>query len=193
MQIAEQFEAIGALIGLRCAVLVGGLDMVSQAIALSKKPHVIVGTPGRMADHLANTKGFNLRKLKFLIFDEADRLLSMDFEKQINLILTQIPKQRNTFLFSATMTTKVQKLQRASLNDAVKIEVNTKYKTVETLEQQYLFRPAKYKETYLVYLLTQFTGKKVIIFTSTCNTTVKLALALRFLNFKAVNINGKLS
>ena len=108
--------------------------MVSQAIALSKKPHVVVGTPGRMADHLANTKGFNLRKLKFLIFDEADRLLSMDFEKQINLILTQIPKQRNTFLFSATMTTKVQKLQRASLNDAVKVEVNTKYKTVDTLE-----------------------------------------------------------
>lgn len=167
--------------------------MVSQAIALSKKPHVIVGTPGRMADHLANTKGFNLNKLKFLIFDEADRLLSMDFEKQINLILTQIPKQRNTFLFSATMTTKVQKLQRASLNDAVKIEVNTKYRTVDTLEQVYLFRPAKYKETYLVYLLTQMAGKKVIIFTSTCNTTLKLALSLRFLNFKAVNINGKLT
>ena len=193
VQIAEQFEAIGALIGLRTAVLVGGLDMVSQAIALSKKPHVIVGTPGRMADHLANTKGFNLRRLKFLIFDEADRLLSMDFEKQINLILTQIPTQRNTFLFSATMTTKVQKLQRASLKDAVKIEVNTKYKTVETLEQTYLFRPAKYKETYLVYLISQFSGKKIIIFTSTCNTSCKLALALRFLNFKAVNINGKLN
>ena len=169
VQIAEQFEAIGALIGLRTAVLVGGLDMVSQAIALSKKPHVVVGTPGRLADHLANTKGFSLRKLKYLIFDEADRLLSMDFEKQINLILTQIPKQRHTYLFSATMTTKVQKLQRASLNDAVKIEVNTKYKTVETLEQSYLFRPAKYKDTYLVYVLTQLSGQKSIIFTSTCN------------------------
>ena len=81
VQIAEQFEAIGALIGLRTAVLVGGLDMVAQAITLSKKPHIIVGTPGRMADHLANTKGFNLKRLRFLIFDEADRLLSMDFEK----------------------------------------------------------------------------------------------------------------
>ena len=81
VQIAEQFEAIGSLIGLRTAVLVGGLDMVSQAIALSKKPHVIVGTPGRVADHLANTKGFHLKKLRYLIFDEADRLLSMDFEK----------------------------------------------------------------------------------------------------------------
>jgi len=81
VQIAEQFEALGSLIGLRTAVLVGGLDMVGQAIALSKKPHVIVATPGRLADHLANTKGFHLKRLKFLIFDEADRLLSMDFEK----------------------------------------------------------------------------------------------------------------
>jgi ATP-dependent RNA helicase DDX47/RRP3 len=107
--------------------------MVQQAVALAKNPHVVVGTPGRIADHLANTKGFHMKKLKFLVFDEADRLLSMDFEKQINLILSQLPKQRNTFLFSATMTKKVQKLQRASLHDPVKIEVNNKYQTVETL------------------------------------------------------------
>ena len=154
VQISEQFEAIGSMVGLRTAVLVGGLDMVSQAIALSKKPHVVVGTPGRVADHLANTKGFHMKKLKYLIFDEADRLLSMDFEKQINMILTQIPKDRNTFLFSATMTSKVQKLERASLRDPVKVEVNSKYKTVDTLVQNYIFIPAKHKEVYLVYLLT---------------------------------------
>jgi ATP-dependent RNA helicase DDX47/RRP3 len=64
---------------------------------------------------LQNTKGFNLNKLKFLVLDEADKLLNMDFEKEINQILEIIPKQRNTFLFSATMTNKVSKLQRASL------------------------------------------------------------------------------
>ena len=167
--------------------------MVSQAIALSKKPHIVVGTPGRVADHMANTKGFHLKKLRYLIFDEADRLLSMDFEKQINIILTQIPKERNTFLFSATMTSKVQKLERASLKDPVKIEVNTKYKTVDQLVQNYIFIPAKHKETYLVFLLTQFAGQKTIIFTTTCNQSLKLALILRNLNFKAVNINGQLS
>ncbi len=167
--------------------------MVSQAIALSKNPHVVIGTPGRMADHLANTKGFSLKKLKFLVFDEADRLLSMDFEKQINLILTQIPKARNTYLFSATMTSKVAKLQRASLHDPVKIEVSSKYKTVDTLVQNYIFIPEKHKETYMVYLLTQSTGSKMIIFTTTCNQSTKLALILRNLNFKAVNINGQLS
>ena len=84
--------------------------MMSQAISLAKKPHVIVATPGRLVDHLANTKGFNLKKLKYLIFDEADKLLNMDFEIQINQILDEIPKQRSTYLFSATMTDKVHKL-----------------------------------------------------------------------------------
>lgn len=67
------------------------------------------------------------------MLDEADKLLNMDFEKDINLILDIIPKHRNTFLFSATMTNKVQKLQRASLKDPVKIEVSSKYHTVSTL------------------------------------------------------------
>ncbi len=92
------------------------------------------------------------------------------------------------------MTSKVAKLQRASLNDPVKIEVSNKYKTVDTLVQNYIFIPEKHKETYLVYLLTQFTtGLKTIIFTTTCNQSVKLALILRNLNFKAVNINGQLT
>ncbi len=92
------------------------------------------------------------------------------------------------------MTSKVQKLQRASLNDPVKVEVSNKYKTVDTLVQNYIFIPEKHKETYLVYLLAQFTtGLKTIIFTTTCNQSMKLALILRNLNFKAVNINGQLS
>ena len=66
-QISEQFEALGSLIGVKCAVLVGGMDMMSQAIAISKNPHVIVCTPGRLVDHLENTKGFHLKKLKYLV------------------------------------------------------------------------------------------------------------------------------
>ena len=90
-QISQQFEALGSLISVRCAVLVGGMEMVPQAIALGKKPHIVVATPGRLLDHLENTKGFSLRNLKHLgmllmavfmlkannltVMDEADRLL----------------------------------------------------------------------------------------------------------------------
>ena len=90
-------------------------------------------------------QGFNLNKLRHLVLDEADRLLNMDFEQEIDQILKIIPKDRRTQLFSATMTNKVAKLQRACLSDPVKIEVTAKYQTVATLRQQYLFIPAKYK------------------------------------------------
>ena len=148
IQISEQFEALGAGIGVKCAVLVGGIDMMAQvggrrmragvcacvvvgvqgggrseggreaagcvvlhrgsrlacaashpsssaapqAIALAKRPHIVVGTPGRVVDHLSNTKGFSLKGLRHLVLDEADRLLNMDFEQEIDQILKVIPK-----------------------------------------------------------------------------------------------------
>eukprot|EP00731_Ephydatia_muelleri_P028579 Em0020g223a len=136
--ISEQFEALGAGIGVKCA------------------------TPGRLVDHLENTKGFNLRSLKFLVMDEADRILNMDFEVEVNKILKVIPRERKTYLFSATMTKKVQKLQRASLHDPVKVEVSTKYQTVEKLLQNYLFIPSK------------------------------TAILLRHLGFQAIPLHGKM-
>lgn len=82
-QINEVFEALGSSMALRSTCIVGGIDMMTQAIALAKKPHIIVATPGRLVDHLENTKGFSLRTLKYLVLDEADRMLSMDFEVNI--------------------------------------------------------------------------------------------------------------
>jgi len=77
--------------------------------------------------------------------DEADRILNMDFEVEVDKILRVIPRERRTLLFSATMTKKVQKLQRASLRNPVKVEVSTKYQTVEKLQQYYIFIPVKFK------------------------------------------------
>ncbi|KAJ1435260.1 Asp-Glu-Ala-Asp box polypeptide 47 [Ochromonadaceae sp. CCMP2298] len=167
--------------------------MVTQAIALAKKPHVIVATPGRLVDHLENTKGFSLRNLKYLVLDEADRMLSMDFEEEINKILAVIPRERRTCLFSATMTTKVAKLQKASLKDPVKVEVSNKFQTPKTLMQQYLFIPAKYKDCYLAYLLNEFKGQTSIIFVATCNNALRVTLLLRNLGFDAVCLHGQLS
>ncbi|PNJ23181.1 DDX47 isoform 4 [Pongo abelii] len=144
-QISEQFEALGSSIGVQSAVIVGGIDSMSQSLALAKKPHIIIATPGRLIDHLENTKGFNLRALKYLVMDEADRILNMDFETEVDKILKVIPRDRKTFLFSATMTKKVQKLQRAALKNPVKCAVSSKYQTVEKLQQYYIFIPSKFK------------------------------------------------
>ncbi|XP_071557987.1 ATP-dependent RNA helicase DDX47 [Temnothorax nylanderi] len=192
-QIAEQFDALGSSMGVKSVVLVGGMDMHAQGIILEKKPHIIIATPGRLVDHLENTKGFNLRQLKFLVMDEADRILNMDFEVEVDKILRVIPRERRTLLFSATMTKKVQKLQRASLRNPVKVEVSTKYQTVEKLQQYYVFVPVKFKDVYLVHILNELAGNSFMIFCGTCNNTVRTALLLRNLGFTGVPLHGQMS
>lgn len=192
-QISQQIEALGATIGVRCATIVGGMDMMTQSIALSKRPHVIVATPGRLQDHLENTKGFSLRGLRYLVMDEADRLLDLDFGPIIDKLLQNIPKERRTMLFSATMTTKVAKLQRASLRSPVRVEIGSKYSTVSTLQQYYLFMPFAHKDTYLVHLANEQAGHSIIVFTRTVHDAQRLAVLLRLLGFSAIPLHGQLS
>ena len=192
-QIAEQFEALGSTIGVKCVVIVGGMDMMTQAIALAKKPHIVIATPGRLVDHLENTKGFSLKTIRYLVMDEADRILNMDFEEEVDKMLRVIPKERTTYLYSATMTQKVQKLQRASLKDPVRVEVSGKYQTVEQLQQHYIFLPSKYKDVYLVYILNELAGNSFIIFCATCANTQRVAFMLRNLGFTAIPLHGQMT
>lgn len=193
-QISQAIEALGSIISVRCAVILGGMDMIQQAIALGKKPHVIVATPGRLLDHLENTKGFSLRSLKYLVMDEADRLLDLDFGPILDKILKVLPRERRTMLFSATMSSKVESLQRASLSNPLRISISAnKYQTVSTLLQSYLFIPYKYKDIYLIYLLNEFIGQPAIVFTRTVNETQRLAIMLRTLGLGAIPLHGQLS
>ena len=224
LQISQQFEALGALIAVRCAVLVGGMDMVPQAIALGRKPHIVVATPGRLLDHLENTKGFSLRLLKYLVMDEADRLLDLDFGPILEKILKTLPRGggnnsqqhtngekktldppgRTTMLFSATMSAKVEHLQRASLTSPVRVSVAASdHQTVASLRQNYIFIPHKHKDLYLVYLLAGdrshiggsggINNGGIIVFTRTVSETQRLSILLRTLGLSAVPIHGQLS
>lgn len=192
-QISQQFESLGSAMGARCAVVVGGMDMPTQAITLAKRPHIVVATPGRLMQHLEETKGFSLRSIKFLVLDEADRLLDLDFGASIDKILKVIPKERTTYLFSATMTTKVAKLQRASLSNPVRVEVSSKYQTVSTLLQYYLLMPLKDKDAYLIYLINSLAQNSIIMFTRTVHDAQRLSIILRTLGFPAVPLHGQLS
>ncbi|KAG1754505.1 DEAD-domain-containing protein [Suillus lakei] len=190
-QIAQQFESLGSAMGVRSLVLVGGMDRMQQAVGLAKRPHIIVATPGRLNDHLQNTKGFSLRSLKFLSYrfmDEADRLLDMDFGPEIDQILKVIPKERTTYLFSATMTTKVAKLQRASLINPIRVEVSSKYQTVSTLLQYYLLVPLVHKDVHLIYLCNHLASNSIMIFTRTVHDAQRLSIMLRSLGFPCRSI-----
>lgn len=192
-QIHAVVEGLGTTMGATSLCIVGGVPMTQQSIALGRNPHIIVATPGRLLDHLTNTKGFNLANLQFLILDEADRMLSLDFEQELNELLHVIPENRKTLLFSATMTSKVHKLQRACLKDPVKVQVSTKFQTPKKLLQSYLFIPAKYKDCYLTYLINEYAGQSALVFGATCNNVQRLALMLRNLGFPAICLHGQMS
>jgi ATP-dependent RNA helicase DDX47/RRP3 len=192
-QIHQVVEGLGQAMGATSVCVVGGVPMMQQSIALGRNPHVVVATPGRLLDHLTNTKGFHLRKLRYLVLDEADRMLSLDFEQELNELLQVIPEERKTLLFSATMTSKVQKLQRACLKDPVKVEVSTKFQTPKQLLQSYCFIPAKYKDCYLTYLINEHAGQSILVFGATCNNVQRLALMLRNLGFPAICLHGQMS
>jgi len=117
----------------------------------------------------------------------------MDFGPVIDNILKVIPKERTTYLFSATMTTKVAKLQRASLSNPVRVEVSTKYQTVSTLLQYYLFKPLVQKDVHLIYLCNSLAQNSIIVFTRTVHDAQRLSIILRTLGFPAVPLHGQLS
>ncbi|XP_018024200.1 probable ATP-dependent RNA helicase DDX47 [Hyalella azteca] len=107
IQIKEQLDDLGREFGLSCLAVVGGIDMTQQALMLLKNPHIIVATLGRIVDHLKHLKGFSLSSIKYLVMDEADRVLNLDFEEEVDRVVRALPKQRTTMLFSATITNKV--------------------------------------------------------------------------------------
>ncbi|ELP92108.1 ATP-dependent rRNA helicase rrp3, putative [Entamoeba invadens IP1] len=196
-QVIEVLDRMAeALPGLVSCLLVGGMDEMKQAVLLAKKPNVIVCTPGRLVYHINNTKGVSqsLQKTRFLVIDEADKLLDMDFAADIDKLIESVPKQRTTMLFSATMSSRVEKLQRASLVHPVKIKQSEqKYSTVDTLRQEYLFIPFKYRDGYLMAILQKVGAQSAIIFTMKCSGNTRLVLMLRQLGYEAIPLNGKMS
>ncbi|KAG0068444.1 hypothetical protein BGZ89_004728 [Linnemannia elongata] len=177
-QIAEQFNVLGKTINLKDVVVVGGLDMMTQAIALSKRPHIIIATPGRLRDHI-NSSGdsMNLSKVKFLV----------------------LPKKRQTLLFTATMTDAVLELAGPTDNAAKPppfvYQCKTNVSTVKTLTQSYIFIPSHLRETYLAYLLRSedFIKKSIIIFTGRCRTAETLRVMLRELGIACTALHSEMS
>ncbi|NXX22568.1 DDX49 helicase, partial [Podargus strigoides] len=196
-QIAEQFRVLGKPLGLKDCVVVGGLDMVAQALELSRKPHVVIATPGRLADHLRSSNTFSLKKLKFLVLDEADRLLEQgcaDFTADLEVILEAVPARRQTLLFSATLTDTLNELKSLAANRPFFWEAVSEVRTVEELDQRYLLVPEALKDAYLVHLIQTFQDEHpdwpIIIFTKTCKDCQVLNMMFRKYSFPSVALHS---
>lgn len=148
--------------------------MVEQGLQLSKSPHIVVATPGRLADHLQSCNTFTLSKIKFLVLDEADRLLGGHFDEQVKVIFDNLPKTRQNLFFSATITDTLEKLKDITKNDMFFYEAPSASDaaTVEQLDQKYVLCPKDVKDGYLIQVIREFREKNekgnIMIFTNTC-------------------------
>ncbi|CAA6658136.1 unnamed protein product [Spirodela intermedia] len=190
-QLAMQFRALGSSLEVKCAVVVGGMDMLTQAKTLMQRPHIVIATPGRIRFLLSEDSDIPrlFSNTKFLVLDEADRVLDVGFEEELRVIFQCVPKNRQTLLFSATMTENLRALHELSANRSYFYEAYEGFKTVETLKQQYIFLPEHVKDVYLLHILSKMEDlsiRSAMIFVSTCRTCHLLDILLEELGQSAV-------
>ncbi|KAG8039779.1 hypothetical protein G9C98_000508 [Cotesia typhae] len=169
---------------------------MTQAQELSKRPHIVVATPGRLADHLESCDTFSLNKLKFVVLDEADRLLGGDFDEQIKTIFAALPKQRQSLLFSATMTDALEQVKQVARNNVFQFEDqdDSGMATVKQLDQRYVVCPRDVRDAYLVEVIRTFKGinpnGSIMIFTDTCKNCQLLSMTFNTVGFENVALHA---
>ncbi|MGO4886480.1 DEAD/DEAH box helicase [Anaerobacillus sp. MEB173] len=192
IQVAEELNKIGHQKGVRSLPIYGGQQIDRQIRALKKKPHIVVGTPGRLMDHMRR-KTIRLDEIKMAILDEADEMLNMGFIEDIETILADIPEERQTLLFSATMPKKIQALATKFMKNPELIKVQAKEITMPNIEQHYIEIPEKQKFDVLCRLLDMQLPELAIIFGRTKRRVDELTEALMKRGYSAEGIHGDLN
>ncbi|KAI0932487.1 ATP-dependent RNA helicase [Taiwanofungus camphoratus] len=176
-------------------IVMGGANRRAEADKLQKGVNLLVATPGRLLDHLENTKGFVFRNLKGLVIDEADRILEVGFEEEMKRIIAILPNEnRQSMLFSATQTTKVTDLARISLRPGplfIDVDKAESTSTVSTLSQGYVVCPSDRRFLLLFTFLRRNMKKKVVVFFSSCNSVKYHAELLNYIDVPVLDLHGK--
>ncbi|WP_198244929.1 DEAD/DEAH box helicase [methane-oxidizing endosymbiont of Gigantopelta aegis] len=193
IQVAEAFQRYASKIkGFHVLPIYGGQDYSIQLRQLKRGAHVVVGTPGRVMDHMR--KGtLKLDKLTCLVLDEADEMLRMGFIDDVEWILEQLPKQHQTTLFSATMPTAIRKIAQNYLHNPEQITIKVKTATAENIRQRYWLVSGVHKLDALTRILEAEEFDGMIIFVRTKTATVELAEKLQARGHSAAAINGDMS
>ncbi|KAK3927747.1 putative ATP-dependent RNA helicase DDX49 [Frankliniella fusca] len=196
-QIGDQFAVMGKTLNLRMSVIVGGMDMVVQGQELSRKPHIVVATPGRhvkLADHLESCDTFSLKKIKYLVLDEADRLLEGRFDHQLKTIFECIPEKRQTLLFSATLSDSLDRVKAIADEKVFIWSEPVEVATVDQLTQSYVLCPPLVRDGYLVETIRTYRSQdedgSIMIFTDTCKNCQLLSMTLNEVGFENVALHA---
>lgn len=193
-QIADQFKGVGGPMTLRLSVVVGGMDIVKQGSELSRSPHIVIATPGRLADILESSPQFTLKRIKTLVLDEADRLMDGRFDGQLKTIWQALPEKRQTLLFSATITDRLQQMQTMAKTDVFLWQSSGEQATVQQLDEKYILCNPTVKDATMVATLLKFQEEKpkalIIVFTDTCKSTQILSMMLNELGIESVSLHS---
>ncbi|KAJ1566890.1 ATPdependent RNA helicase, partial [Cladochytrium tenue] len=186
MQTFEVLRKVGRFFSFSAGLLIGGKDLDMERTRVNRM-NILICTPGRLLQHMDQTPDFNCDNLQVLVLDEADRILDSGFEKCVNAIIENLPKQRQTLLFSATQTKSVRDLARLSLKDPEYIAVHEKsdYATPNSLTQRYVVVELNQKLDMLFSFIKTHLHQKVLVFLSSCKQLLKLQLS--GLDFPAVD------
>ncbi|WP_035932631.1 DEAD/DEAH box helicase [Knoellia aerolata] len=190
LQVCEAFEKYASRMpGVHVLPVYGGQGYGVQLSALRRGVHIVVGTPGRIMDHLE--KGtLDLSELRFLVLDEADEMLKMGFAEDVETILADTPAEKHVALFSATMPSQIRRISKKYLTDALEITVERKATTTPNITQRYLIVSYPQKVDALTRILEVENFEGMIVFVRTKNETEMLAEKLRARGFSAAAING---
>ena len=189
LQVAEAFSRYGAHLKINVLPIYGGSSYVPQLAGLKRGAQVVVGTPGRVIDHL-DKGSLDLSHLDYLVLDEADEMLQMGFAEDVERILADTPEYKQVALFSATMPPGIKKITTKYLHDPVEVTVTSKTQTAENITQRYFQVSYPRKMDALTRLLEVEQGDAMIVFVRTKQATEEVAEKLRARGFAAAAING---
>lgn len=191
LQVAEVLGKIGKVGNVRIAVLIGGASMYQQIRALKTNPHIIIATPGRLIDHM-DQKILSLSRVGMVVLDEADRMLDMGFWPQIRKIVESLPTERQTMLFSATLSKEIMELATKHMKLPTRIEVAPSGTTADKISQEFFIVPREDKIRLLEKVLGERPGS-IIVFTRTKHGATKVMRAIRHMGHPAAEIHGNRS
>ncbi|MFF2018198.1 DEAD/DEAH box helicase [Paenibacillus sp. NPDC058177] len=192
IQVAEEIGKLTRFKGLRSLAIYGGQDIGRQIRGLKKKPQIIIGTPGRLLDHI-NRKTIRLDDVQTVVLDEADEMLDMGFMEDIQSILKLVPEERQTMLFSATMPPNIQRLAQQFLKNPQHVSVIPKQISAPLIDQAYIEVPERQKFEALSRLIDMESPDLAIVFGRTKRRVDELAEALQKRGYSADGLHGDLS